>query len=174
MSPEIVQELVAVFGVAVRALLVVIFGQGLLHKLREPARFRAQLQRFEVLPLGLVFFAALLLTAAEAVLLSGLILAPLVGLPLAAALLLLYALAMGINVGRGRVDIDCGCGGTPMPVSSALVARNLVLVGLALIALGAGPASLGSAVTGLLAGGVCALMYLTLHELAQGGQAAVR
>ena len=35
---------------------------------------------------------------------------------------------MVINLARGRSDIDCGCGGEPLPLSWALVARNLLLM----------------------------------------------
>lgn len=52
---------------------------------------------------------------------------------LAAALLLLYGAAMAWHLRQGRV-LDCGCGGAPLPLSWALVLRNLVL---ALVALAA-------------------------------------
>lgn len=51
----------------------------------------------------------------------------------AAALLLAYAALMGHHRWQGR-RLDCGCGGEPLAVSWPLVARNLVLTGLALLA----------------------------------------
>jgi hypothetical protein len=55
------------------------------------------------------------------------------GAALAAALLLLYAAAMAWHRARGR-RLDCGCGGEPLPLSWALVLRNLALAALALAA----------------------------------------
>ncbi len=52
---------------------------------------------------------------------------------LAAGLLALYGGAMAWHLWRGRV-LDCGCGGAPLPLSTALVLRNAVLVGVALAA----------------------------------------
>ncbi len=51
-----------------------------------------------------------------------------------------YALAMAINLMRGRVYIDCGCGfgastGEEQALSSSMVARNIILIGLALLPL---------------------------------------
>lgn len=43
------------------------------------------------------------------------------------ALLLLYAVAMAWHRAAGR-QLDCGCGGEPLPLSWALVARNVLLL----------------------------------------------
>jgi hypothetical protein len=48
-------------------------------------------------------------------------------------LLLLYAAAMAWHRKQGHA-LDCGCGGEPLPLSWALVLRNLVLAALALAA----------------------------------------
>lgn len=55
------------------------------------------------------------------------------GAVLAASLLLLYAVAMASLRLQGRTP-DCGCGGEPLPVSWALVGRNVVLAALAVLA----------------------------------------
>ncbi|MNT47762.1 Methylamine utilization protein MauE [compost metagenome] len=54
----------------------------------------------------------------------------------AAALLAGYAGAISINLWRGRRDIDCGCAGPEQaqPIRPVLLARNAVLVSLALVA----------------------------------------
>lgn len=52
---------------------------------------------------------------------------------LGAALLLLYGAAMAWHLWQGRV-LDCGCGGAPLPLSGALVARNVMLAAVALAA----------------------------------------
>lgn len=46
---------------------------------------------------------------------------------LCALLLAVYAAAMAWHVAAGR-QLDCGCGGEPLPLSWALVARNLLLM----------------------------------------------
>lgn len=51
----------------------------------------------------------------------------------AAAVLLVYAALMGHHRWHGH-RLDCGCGGEPLAVSWPLVARNLALTGLALLA----------------------------------------
>ncbi|HWQ37697.1 MAG TPA: MauE/DoxX family redox-associated membrane protein [Burkholderiales bacterium] len=53
---------------------------------------------------------------------------------LAAGLLLLLAAAMGINLARGRREIDCGCfkSAFKQTISGWLIARNLLLAGVAL------------------------------------------
>jgi hypothetical protein len=56
-----------------------------------------------------------------------------IGASLAAGLLLLYGAVMAWQRIQGRTP-DCGCGGEAIPVSWALVARNLVLVCMALAA----------------------------------------
>jgi hypothetical protein len=52
-------------------------------------------------------------------------------------LLVLYAIAMAINLARGRRHIDCGCAGPAArrSISGRLVARNVILATLALVAL---------------------------------------
>lgn len=87
------------------------------------------------LPFALLGAAARLLPAAE-LLAAVLVLSPLreAGAALAAALLLAYAGAMAWHRARGHV-LDCGCGGQPLPVSWALVLRNLVLAAIAALPL---------------------------------------
>lgn len=108
------------------------------HKLSARAEFRAALLDYRLLPPMLVPLAALLIPVGEALLglawVTGL--APVAG-PLSAALLGVYALAIAINLRRGRVHMGCGCGfgsaaGRDLPLSWWLVARNVVLGGLAL------------------------------------------
>ena len=70
---------------------------------------------------------SVLLPAAELVC-GALLLSPwrAMGAALCAAVLLLYALAMAWHRAAGR-QLDCGCGGEPLPLSWALVARNVLL-----------------------------------------------
>lgn len=88
---------------------------------------------------------------------------------LGAALLVLYAAAMAWHRAQGH-RLDCGCGGAPLPLplSWALVVRNL---GLAVIAaLAAAPVvsrelgafDLGTALAGLL---LATLLYTAVHQV---------
>jgi hypothetical protein len=52
---------------------------------------------------------------------------------LAATLLALYGATMAWHLARGH-RLDCGCGGAPLQLSPWLVARNALLVALALLA----------------------------------------
>ncbi|HYC57892.1 MAG TPA: MauE/DoxX family redox-associated membrane protein [Candidatus Binatia bacterium] len=114
-----------------RASLVLLLGSAALHKLRDPLGFRLTLQAYELVP------QPFLIGAAGAVILLELVLTTWLasGIALAgagaaaAALLLAYAAAIGVNVRRGRLDIDCGCAGpaSRVPLSSALVVRNLIV-----------------------------------------------
>lgn len=109
--------------------LSLLFASAALHKRSEPARFRAQLAAYDVLPTARVrAFAAALpwFELGVALLLLPAMTRGAAGL-VAALLLLAYAGAMGLNLLRGRADIDCGCGGTAQPLSWSLVLRNAVL-----------------------------------------------
>jgi uncharacterized membrane protein YphA (DoxX/SURF4 family) len=108
-----------------------LLGAAAIHKLRDLARFRATLAEYDVLPRGLVDGAAPILAILEATLAALLVAG--VAVPAAAsavtALMLAYAAAIHTNVLRGRTDLDCGCMGPAarVPVSAALVLRNLAL-----------------------------------------------
>jgi uncharacterized membrane protein YphA (DoxX/SURF4 family) len=108
-----------------------LLGAAAIHKLRDLARFRATLAEYDVLPRGLADGAAPILAILEATLAALLVAG--VAVPAAAsavtALMLAYAAAIHTNVLRGRTDLDCGCMGPAarVPVSAALVLRNLAL-----------------------------------------------
>jgi uncharacterized membrane protein YphA (DoxX/SURF4 family) len=108
-----------------------LLGAAAIHKLRDLARFRATLAEYDVLPSGLVDGAAPILAILEATLAALLVAG--VAVPAAAsavtALMLAYGAAIHTNVLRGRTDLDCGCMGPAarVPVSAALVLRNLAL-----------------------------------------------
>lgn len=108
-----------------------------LHKLRDPRRFTATLADYRLLPRRLAGAAAALVVGAELVVVAALAVDPPRGLAGAAALFALYAAAIGINLARGRRHIDCGCAGPAArrPIGGWLVARNAVLVAVALAGL---------------------------------------
>jgi len=112
------------------------------HKLSARGRFEAILRDYRLLPERLVRPLAVLIPVIEWVLALGWVsgLATHFTIFATAALLTSYAFAMTINLVRGRIYIDCGCGfgaatGENPALSSGLVARNIFLIGLALLPL---------------------------------------
>jgi len=112
------------------ACIATLLAHAALAKLGDLALFRQHLAAYGVpermaplamglLPLAEMGAAVLLLTPWRTT-----------GAALAVALLLLYAAAMAWHRARGR-RLDCGCGGEPLPLSWALVLRNLALAALA-------------------------------------------
>ncbi len=122
--------------ITLRAALSLLFFWAAAHKLRDVTGFRAALAAYELLPQRCVEAAAGLLIVAEVAIGGGLLVpAVATGAALTAASLLgVYAAAIAINLLRGRRHIDCGCVGAAArrPLSSVLVARNGVLVVVAL------------------------------------------
>lgn len=117
-----------------------IFLLGSLEKLRNFIGFQGVVSDYALLPMGLIVpFAAVFVTAEIAA--GILLLIPAtrpMGAVVAELLLLTGTLGMAINLLRGRRDIDCGCGGytdKPGGLTWWLVARNGLLLGLALPAL---------------------------------------
>lgn len=122
---------------ALRCSFALLLASAASHKLRDLARFRAILEAYEILPAAAVAAVAPLVAAVElalaALLASGLV-APFAAAA-TSALMLAYAAALQVNVQRGRSGLDCGCAGpaSSVPVSPALVVRNLVLAAAALL-----------------------------------------
>ena len=117
--------------------LAVLFIGAAWHKLSNFSRFEAVLIDYQLLPAFVSAPLAFLIPVVELALGLGWIWGSLPRMTAAASVLLLatYAIAITINLVRGRVYIDCGCGfGAPsdkeQPLSSGLVARNILLIGL--------------------------------------------
>jgi hypothetical protein len=111
------------------------------HKVTARDSFTVALGEYRLLPAAVLPLAVVLIAALEA----GLGLAWLAGYGpgavalLTAALLTAYAAAIAINLWRGRVHISCGCGfggaaAAHQPLSWWLVARNLLLGAVAVVA----------------------------------------
>ena len=126
-----------VFWHSAAASLAAVLLIGAQAKLREQEIFRGAIDAYRLVPQAAVAPLALLLPLVEAVT-GGLLLVTstrALGAALAIALLLLVTGAVAVNLRRGRDRIDCGCGGEiHTPLSLGLVARNAVLMGLALVA----------------------------------------
>jgi uncharacterized membrane protein YphA (DoxX/SURF4 family) len=150
------------------AALATLFAQAAVAKFGDPDLFEQHLAAYGV-PAPLLGAASRLLPAAEAGAALMLLLTPLrtAGAVLALLLLLAYAAAMGWHRAQGHA-LDCGCGGEPLPLSWALVLRNLVL------AAGAGVAAapmtrralgLGDFAVIVAAVVLGTLLYAALHQV---------
>ena len=111
---------------------------GAAAKLRDLQEFEAVLDDYRLLPSFLLSpmsrLLPLLELAAGALLLS--LLTRNAGALASIGLLALVTAAVAVNLARGRTRIDCGCGGgNHLPLSGGIVARNAVLMLLALVAL---------------------------------------
>lgn len=116
--------------------LIALFVRAIWHKLSDLDVFKASFADYEIVPQALIAPAALILVLAEAAIVVGLVVpvtrsAAAVG---ALLLLILYGGAIAINLRRGRYMIDCGCGGSGQGLSWFLVARNVILAVLAVMA----------------------------------------
>jgi len=125
-------------ALALRLALAALLLSAALHKARDLRGFAVALAGYGLLPAGWSRPVARALPAVEATL--GLaLLVPGAGAPAAlagAALLSLYTAAAAAALGRGRRGLPCGCGGPAGAgvLGPALLARNAVLVTLALVA----------------------------------------
>ena len=127
-----------IFIIASALAVAVLLASAATHKLRAPGRFAKQLADYQLLPEALVRPIGRVIPLLE-LLIAFALLVPFsraIAAVCAAALIALYASAIGINLWRGRRDIDCGCAGPDQaqPLRPVLLARNAVLVALALLA----------------------------------------
>jgi hypothetical protein len=124
---------------AARLALAAVFALAAVTKLRALDEFIGVVHNYRVLPDVLVRPVAYGLPPLETAIVLGLLIEParLLAASGAAALLVVFTLAMAVNLMRGRVEIDCGCFASALKqrISWSLVARNLVLIGLALLVL---------------------------------------
>lgn len=150
-------------------LLAAIFAVALRHKVFAWPRFKASFAAYKIVPDAFVGVVAGGLVFAEGVAVIGLLLLQPLGLLAGGGLLAIYAMAIAINVARGRRHIDCGCGDEPTPVSLILVARNTVLIGLAVTAYALQPGlqtlSVWAVVVALSAALVAFGIYLAMEQL---------
>ncbi|GAB2788470.1 hypothetical protein GCM10027040_13360 [Halomonas shantousis] len=159
----------AFLGLVGLAFIVLVLLRAVLHKLFDFLEFQGFVDDYQLLPERWGRPVAALLVGAELAMLMLLLFAPTrsAGLMLTAALLVAYAAAIAINLRRGRTQIECGCGGVPQRLNAVLVARNLALAGIALLAASSVPAALGPAATSLavMAGFTLWTLYLLFEQL---------
>lgn len=124
-------------GAVVGALALIVLAAAW-HKFTDAMAFLSALAAYRLLPMKLVEPVARALPVVEAALALG-VLVPTIRTPALVAMALLFALygaAIAVNLARGRSHIDCGCGGDAHSLTWALVGRNAILAGLALVAAG--------------------------------------
>jgi len=161
----------AEIGIAIRALLALVFLTAAVGKMRHWAVLHGVIANYRLLPDGLVAPVAYALPPIEAILAATLLVGSMSPWPEAgaAALLLVFAAAMGVNLIRGRRDIDCGCFQSALKqgLSWILVVRNVVLallLGVAILSMN-DAADLRAALEGLLVGGVAFILLQALNTL---------
>lgn len=111
------------------------------HKFSTAQQFRVILEEYQVMPRALAGPVARIVVLLEMMLSIGWFTGyrpQLVALS-SAALLAIYTSAIGVNLLRGRIHIGCGCGvagsaAGDQQLSSGLLLRNSVLIGIALVA----------------------------------------
>lgn len=129
-----------VITVSISICMFLLFGVAAVHKLRAPAVFRSVIEEYRLIPRGLSGIASIFLVMME-LLAALLVLIPVTrpaGFAAMAGLLFVYTAGISINLYRGRRDIDCGCSGpaSRQALSAGLVLRNLLLLGLVVLASG--------------------------------------
>ena len=161
-----------------RAAFALLFAVAASHKVRDPARFRATLADYRLLPAPFVWPAAMLTIGAELAVAVVLLVSSWRALgPLtAAALLCVYAVAMAINLARGRRHLDCGCAGPAhrQPISGGLVVRNALLAATVLVAVRPRPLLWVDVLTVTAATATLAALYASLDRLLAQAPALAR
>lgn len=163
-----------------RLLLAAVLAMAAISKLRALDEFAGVVQNYRVLPAALVRPIAYVLPPIELMLALGLLLEPTrpYAAAAAAALLAIFALAMAINIRRGRIEIDCGCFASALRqrIGWGLIVRNVVLIGLALLALPATlpvrPLAWLDIVTVAAASASAILLYAAFSQLASAAPRA--
>ena len=116
--------------------LALLFASSTLHKLWALSEWPGVVRNYRLLPDALAGVAAAVLLCAGALTAGALCFDATrrVGACAASVQLLIFAAALWANLQRGRTHIDCGCFGSRLRLRIApwMVARNLVLVLLAL------------------------------------------
>ena len=164
-------DLLSVAGMAGRICVGLVFGLAAFDKMLHWPVLEGVIRNYRLLPRMLVRPAAHALPPVELAislaLLAGVGLFPAVAS--AIMLLLIFALAMAINIRRGRRYIDCGCHQSFLRqvVRPALVARNVVLIGILSASL-ASPSipPPGMQIVGLATGVAFFLFYLVANTIA--------
>ncbi len=122
-----------------RLVLAAVFAMAAFAKLRALDEFVGVVHNYRVVPEPLVRAVAYALPPLELAVALALLVEPghSIGALAAGVLLAVFTVAMALNLARGRVEIDCGCFAATLRqrISWGLVGRNVVLIGLAALAM---------------------------------------
>lgn len=163
--------------ISIALFLAWLFATAGIHKVRSPTWYAGLISRYlevQKFSRGLLMIVALSeLACALLLLLSE---TRVLGLVLAALLLVAYAALMMVQLQRGRADMNCGCAGpaSDTTISSGLVYRNLVCAGLAVVAASLPVQSVGWSLSVLVTSGLVslflALVYIACEQLIANSQ----
>lgn len=153
------EHVLTLAGQAATTFVVLILFRAFWHKITAYLEVVGFAQDYELVPERWTYGLVRALTVLEgiAILALALPMTRLLGAALAAGLFAGYGVIMVLALKQGKTQIECGCGGTPQVVSSVTLARNALLVALAL---GAGLAP--DAAVGVWAAAAAILVALTL------------
>jgi len=161
--------------VVLRGGLAVLFSFTAFEKAGDFGKFRAAVVGYALLPERFASVTAVVLASCEASLGVALVTPAAFGLRGAAlvasaTLLALYGAAIAVNLARGRRDIECGCAGPAarQPLSEWLLARNALLVAMALGCLGGAASRPLVWIDALTVGGGIAMLgatWIAVHRL---------
>jgi hypothetical protein len=139
------------------------------HKVGDYGRFVGFVADYRLVPEVLLGVVSRLLIAVELLVVAALVWPPFAAWGALGALVLLglYALAIAVNLLRGRTRLECGCGGAAQPLSWLLVVRNVVLMGLAALALFTPIGHTGplETVVALMAGALAFSLYVITEQV---------
>jgi hypothetical protein len=116
-----------IVAISIQLFAIILFVEAALHKAQDYKDFVSVLSGYKLIPISMIWVVAGIVILVESFSVLGLLLTIPYLKYLAASLLIIYAIAIEVNVLRGRTEIDCGCGGRSLPISQALVSRNLVI-----------------------------------------------
>lgn len=154
-----------------------LFAVAAVHKLRSPEYYTRLVSAYLPAQTGTrlpVFLIGLAELAIAIALLMPALQGP--GFTGAAALLGAYAVMMAWQYSRGRADLECGCAGpaSTLMVGPELIVRNLVCVGLAVLAqtsAGHWPGSMAGASLALVVAFFMITVYLCSDQMIANAQA---
>lgn len=157
------EHVLTLAGQAATAFVVLILFRAFWHKITAYLEVVGFAQDYELVPERWTYGLVRALTVLEGIAILALAFPAtrLAGAVLAAGLFAGYGVIMALALKQGKTQIECGCGGTPQVVSPVTLARNAVLV---VLALGAGlaPNLAPDAPVGMWAAGAAILVALTL------------
>jgi hypothetical protein len=167
------------FPATAALLLALVLAVGAFEKARDIDRFEGAVAQYQLTPPAIARAFAFAFTGGESLAALALLvpMTRLAGGALALILLACATLAIAVNLARGRRDIDCGCGGGTIPLTTALLARNGILLALGGIVFApAAPRALGvlDHLHIVLAALVGAGLYFVGNQLIANGAAARR